>query len=165
MEDERVDIVDEQDNVLGSERRSIAEKKVLRYRASKVYLFHGNNLLIQQRSKDKVLFPLFWGISIAETLHAGESYSDAAARGVEEEVGVKAKELKKMFFYPFTHPKARRNYVVFSCNIGSEVFPNREEVESVEWVKFSEIEKIMGERNFVPNDLPILKKFLEHETD
>jgi isopentenyldiphosphate isomerase len=47
-----------------------------------------DELLVQQRSRLKDLLPLALDCSVSEHLKAGESYRDAAERGLAEELGI-----------------------------------------------------------------------------
>ena len=45
-------------------------------------------ILLQQRSHKKVIYPLLWDVSVAGHIDAGETYIDAALRETEEEIGL-----------------------------------------------------------------------------
>src|SRR5210317_2621226 len=46
-------------------------------------------ILLQQRSHKKSIFPLLWDVSAAGHVDAGESLTNAAIRETEEELGLK----------------------------------------------------------------------------
>ncbi len=70
--------------------RSIVHQRGDWHRAVQVFLFRSNEqLLVQQRAKNKDVCPGLWDLSVAEHLQPGESYLDAAHRGLAEELGVR----------------------------------------------------------------------------
>src|SRR3989344_6227930 len=87
--EEIIDVIDENDNVLGQKPRSEVEKKGLLYRASEILVFVDGKLLIEKRSASKSKRPSHYSV-VAETVKAGETYAEAAVRGVKEETGLDA---------------------------------------------------------------------------
>ena len=84
------DLVDDSGNIIGSEKRSIVHAKGLLHRAVYVWVFNSSrHLLIQQRSPLKSIGPNLWDLSVAEHLTQGETYLQAAIRGLSEELGIK----------------------------------------------------------------------------
>lgn len=84
------DLVDDSGNIIGSEKRAIVHAKGLLHRAVYVWVFNSSrHLLIQQRSPLKSIGPNLWDLSVAEHLTQGETYLQAAIRGLSEELGIK----------------------------------------------------------------------------
>lgn len=91
---EEFDVVDENDNVTGTELRSVVHEKNLLHRAVHILVFNNaGELLLQKRSAWKDREPSKWDSSAAGHLEPGESYTDGAARETEEELGIRC-ELK-----------------------------------------------------------------------
>ena len=89
MPDELFDVIDESDVVIGQEMRSVVHQRGLWHRGVHVFLFtHEGKLLIQQRSKDRIHAPLALDCSVSEHVKAGETYHQAAKRGLQEELGI-----------------------------------------------------------------------------
>jgi len=87
--DENVDIFDEAGCPLGTATRRQAHRRGFWHRAANVFLFRsGGELLIQRRSRTKDVCPGAWDVSVAEHLVPGESFEEAARRGLREELGV-----------------------------------------------------------------------------
>jgi len=89
MLDELLDVVNEEDVVTAREMRAVVHRLGLRHRGVHVFLVTPQDeLLVQQRSRLKDLLPLALDCSVSEHLKAGESYRDAAERGLAEELGI-----------------------------------------------------------------------------
>lgn len=83
------EICDDSGNVLGTELRSIVHKMGLLHKAVYCFVFDTRGrLLIQRRSSKKSIGPNQWDLSVAEHLSPGESFREAAARGLQEELGI-----------------------------------------------------------------------------
>lgn len=82
-------LVNKKDEVIGSEIKEKCHKgKGILHRAFSVYLFNSKGqVLIQQRSKFKKLWPLYWSNSCCSHPRRGESYIKAGERRLKEEFG------------------------------------------------------------------------------
>src|SRR5690606_41586717 len=93
MTEELLDIVDDNDHVIGQESRTIVHQRGLQHRGVHVFLFTDDGkMLIQKRSADRAASPSLLDCSISEHVKAGEDYHDAAIRGMKEELGVEGIE-------------------------------------------------------------------------
>jgi isopentenyl-diphosphate delta-isomerase len=102
--DELLDIVSNEDIVIGQEMRSTVHQRGLQHRGVHVFLFDADGkLLVQKRSADRIQSPSMLDCSVSEHVKAGESYLDAAMRGMKEEMGVDGVEVKPLV-------KFRMNY-------------------------------------------------------
>jgi isopentenyldiphosphate isomerase len=89
MAEELLDIVDDNDIVLGREPRSTVHKVGLQHRGVHVFLFTTDGkMLVQKRSADRASSPSMLDCSVSEHVKAGESYREAAIRGMKEELGL-----------------------------------------------------------------------------
>ncbi len=92
-----IDVVDKDDNVIGTmtDAEAIAGKG--RFRMVHVMLVTDDDtMLVQWRKADKTLSPRMFTASAAGKVMAGESYEDAAARELKEELGATRVKLKHM---------------------------------------------------------------------
>lgn len=135
MTEELLDIVDDNDHVIGQESRTIVHQRGLQHRGVHVFLFTDDGkMLIQKRSADRAASPSLLDCSISEHVKAGESYHDGAVRGIKEELGVEGIEIERL-------TKFRMNYGVNDNEI-SELYQG---VVNPELVQFDpvEIESVM----------------------
>ena len=97
MPDELLDVVSDDDIVTGKELRSIVHQNGLQHRGVHVFLVTPNSrLLVQRRGKHKDVFPLALDCSVSEHVKAGEEYHQAAARGLQEELGISQVQIKEL---------------------------------------------------------------------
>jgi isopentenyldiphosphate isomerase len=84
-------------DVLDSEGRPLGQR-ILKSEAHKEGLFHPTvhiwfytdklEILLQRRAATKKTFPMYWDVSVAGHVAAGEGIMEAAVREVEEEIGI-----------------------------------------------------------------------------
>jgi len=106
MADELLDIVNDEDQITRQEMRSIVHQLGLQHRGAHVFLFTPDGkMLVQKRSADRSASPSALDCSVSEHVKAGESYLEAAVRGMKEEMGVDGIYIKPLV-------KFRMNYGV-----------------------------------------------------
>ena len=102
FDDESLVLVDADDQIIGHAAKAQAhDGHGLLHRAFSVFLFddHGQ-VLLQQRSAQKRLWPLYWSNTCCSHPRGGEGMADAGHRRLREELGVRA-QIK--FVYKFTY--------------------------------------------------------------
>ncbi|KAI8470173.1 MAG: NUDIX hydrolase domain-like protein [Monoraphidium minutum] len=91
-EDEVFEIVDDSCAVIGRELRGEVHRRGLLHRAVYVWVFDAaGRLLLQRRAWEKKIGPGQWDLSAAEHLAVGETFHQAAERGLREELGIDAR--------------------------------------------------------------------------
>jgi isopentenyl-diphosphate delta-isomerase len=102
FDDEKLILVDSDDNVLGYETKDACHRgDGLLHRAFSIFIFNSKNeLLLQQRSKDKRLWGLYWSNTCCSHPRKGETYEQATVRRLQEELGLKA-PLKFLFKFQY----------------------------------------------------------------
>jgi len=79
---------------LGIRRRADVHRSGAWHRAANVLLFDADGrLYVQRRASGKDLWPGAWDVSVGEHLQPGESFLDAAHRGLVEQPGISGVEL------------------------------------------------------------------------
>jgi len=102
FDDEKLILVDKDDNVLGYKNKNEAhEGNGILHRAFSIFIFNENDqLLLQKRSVQKLLWPLFWSNSCCSHPRQGEDYEKAIHRRLKEELGIDT-ELKYFFKFQY----------------------------------------------------------------
>jgi isopentenyldiphosphate isomerase len=89
---ERIQIVDENDQVVGATTRQEAWEKGLYYRLVQIVLRDENgNFLLQKRSMQKSFCPGRWTNAASGHVDEGETYETSAPRELAEEIGIETK--------------------------------------------------------------------------
>lgn len=87
--DEVLEIIDEDNRVIGSATRGECYKKGYLHRAVNLFIFNSKGeVFLHKRSEKKLKYPLFWDMSCSEHVKPSESFLDAAKRGIKEELGI-----------------------------------------------------------------------------
>jgi len=86
---EELILVDEQDREIGSERKSVChEGSGILHRAFSIFVFNrAGELLLQQRSASKPLWPMYWSNTCCSHPRVGETMEFAVSRRLEQELG------------------------------------------------------------------------------
>ncbi len=141
----KIAIVNENDEIIGSEDRQVAYQKGLTHRLIRIFLVNDKNqVLMQFRSKDEDTFPETWDQSAGGHVDEGEDYETAAYRELQEELGVKDVELEQIdkFFTDgqYGHKIIKRFNTVFKAKYNKDDFVlQTEEIEIVKWWDIDEL--------------------------
>jgi isopentenyl-diphosphate delta-isomerase len=138
-------LVDEQDNEIGSCAKvdaHLGEGKL--HRAFSVFLFNpAGELLIQQRSSQKMLWGGYWANSCCSHPRLGESTNEAANRRIREELGV---ESELTYLYKFVYHaefgeigSEHENCYVYAGRFNGEVHADPEEIQEWRFVTPAEL--------------------------
>jgi isopentenyl-diphosphate delta-isomerase len=94
---EILDVVNDDDIVIGRETRALIHQTGLQHRGVHVFLFTAEGrMLTQKRSADRAACPSALDCSVSEHVKAGESYLEAAKRGIKEELGLEGIEIEPL---------------------------------------------------------------------
>jgi isopentenyldiphosphate isomerase len=161
--DELIDIVDENDRVVGQATRSEAYARRLRHRCVFVLARDpAGRIFVHRRTARKLVFPLLYDMFVGGVVGAGESYDAAAHREAEEELGVSGlpapTPLLKFLYETPEHTWWSAIYEV-RCDL-----PVRPQPEEVAWHAFL-TERELGSRlaawTWVPDGLEAYRRLAE----
>lgn len=152
LSEELVDLVNENDQVIG--RRTVKDclREVLLHRAVVIFLRDtAGRVYLQKRSNSKRWYPGYWAASCAGHVSAGESYLQAARREVREELGLEA---ELILLGKFLAPKWKYgNEVEWEIDAvleekvseGVRIIHN-DEVADGKWIDYSELQKMVEKK-------------------
>ncbi|MGI5407157.1 NUDIX domain-containing protein [Streptomyces chartreusis] len=154
--DEILDIVDEQDRVIGRSPRGEAYAKGLRHRCVFIEARDAEGrLFVHRRTPTKLVFPSRYDMFVGGVVGAGESYDEAALREAEEELGVNGLPRPTLLFKFLYDNGAGQNWWSAVYEVRCEL-PVNPQVEEVAWYDFlpeAEVERRLTEWPWVPDGL------------
>ena len=134
----KIQIVNEQDQVIGVKERSELDYSKDIYRVSALWLVNSaGKALLAKRASNKDKDPGLWGPAVAGTVDEGETYEDNIYKEAQEEIGLTG--------VPFTSGKKMRfsgdprhyfcQWYFVTVDLGADEFTLQEsEVDEVAWV-------------------------------
>lgn len=98
-QDELIDLVDENDRVVGQEKRSvIIQRRLSNYRVINAFLINSDRKLwIPRRTPYKAAFPYGLDVSVGGYVKSGESYEIALSRELKEELNLELERVSYRF--------------------------------------------------------------------
>lgn len=134
-----IQIVDEEDKVIGALSMDEAKEKGKIHRIVRVMVQNSKGQLLLQKRSSLIPYPGMWDSSAAGHVDEGETYESAALRELSEEVGIKNVQLKivKTYYYnenDFKNRDIRQFNRVFEVKFDNT--PNdlsKDEVTEVKW--------------------------------
>ncbi len=148
-EAEELILVDGDDREIGTLSKALChDGDGVLHRAFSLFLFNDDGeLLMQQRSADKRLWPGYWSNSCCSHPRRGETLDVATRRRLDDELNVEA-ELEHIYRFRYSvsfGAAGSENELchVYLGRIGSEPCPNDSEIASVRFVSASALEAEM----------------------
>jgi len=143
----KVVLVDKKDRPLGTVEKVKAHKSRNNlHKAFSIFIFNREGeLLLQQRSSKKLLWPLYWSNTCCGHPNLRESYKDAAKRRLQEEFGFSC-DLSEIGVFQYQAKYKDIGYeneicVVFAGNYNHVPRPEKNEIDDYKWLKFSLVKK------------------------
>ncbi len=167
--DEFIDILDPNGNPTGeTELKSTAHGEGLFHATVHIWFYTmEGNLLLQQRGKDKDTYPLFWDVSVAGHVGAGETIEKAAQREIGEEIGleINMEKLEKIGIFKseqkhHDHLVDREFHHTFLCELKLPLTKLRKQDSEVEDLALIEL---LDFENEINNDKSV-RKYVPHNT-
>lgn len=159
---EYLDIINEDDEVIGRASRKEIWRRLLPHRNVHVMVFNDRGeVALQLRSKNLPYCPGHWCASAAGHVRSGLSYEEAARQELLEELGIQPPlTLISKQFYAVPERNLKRYFALFEGRWSGPFKPNPEEVEKVEFFPLAEIAAMIkrGEK-FLPDFLYVFKKY------
>jgi isopentenyldiphosphate isomerase len=167
MTDEWLDIVDEQDHIVGQAPRGEAPAKRLRHRCAFIRVLdeHGR-LFVHRRAPTKLVFPSYYDMFVGGVVAAGESYDEAARREAAEELGVDdLPEPAFLFKFLYESPEHTWWSAVYDLRYGGPVRPQAEEIVWHRFLGEQELARRLEEWPFVPDGLAAYRRLRGEAVD
>ncbi|MFJ8635352.1 NUDIX hydrolase [Streptomyces sp. NPDC093568] len=163
--DEILDIVDEQDRVVGQSPRGEAYARGLRHRCVFIEARDARGrLFVHRRTSTKLVFPSRYDMFVGGVVGAGESYDDAALREAEEELGVSGLPRPTYLFKFLYDDGAGQTWwsAVYEVRCELPVSPQVEEVAWHDFLLETEVERLLPQWEWVPDGLAAYERLRAH---
>ncbi|MEZ4854231.1 isopentenyl-diphosphate Delta-isomerase [Flavobacterium sp.] len=148
MKEEKVILVDINDEPLGLMEKLAAHEQGLLHRAFSVFIFNdANELMLQQRAAGKYHSPLLWTNTCCSHQRAGETNIQAGKRRLQEEMGFET-DLTELFHFIYKAPfdNGLTEHELDHVMIGkynSSPKINTDEVENWKWISIDALKEDM----------------------
>jgi isopentenyldiphosphate isomerase len=163
--DELVERVDDQDRVLGvvvSRRQAVRESWLHRV-AVAVCRDERGRILVHRRSEQLSRFPGLHEVVVGGAVGVGESYEQAAARELAEELGVRV--LPRLLFTFLNRRGLSPHWLgVHEASMPATVAPDPDEVAWHGWLTEPELRSALSEWHFTPDSHEAFSRYLAFRT-
>jgi len=137
--DEILDIVNEEDIVIGQKQRSeIYQQGAVNFRVVNAFLINSRGeIWIPRRSSHKKIFPLCLDVSMGGHVETGETYEDAFQRELKEELNLELKDVNYQLMGYLTPYKHHVSAFMKVYEIPTDITPdyNRDDFIDSYWLK------------------------------
>ncbi|MCX4821994.1 NUDIX domain-containing protein [Streptomyces sp. NBC_01142] len=161
--DEILDVVDENDEVIGQSPRGEAYARGLRHRCVFVLARDAEGrIFVHRRTPAKLVFPSLYDMFVGGVVGMGESYDGAALREAEEELGVRGLP-RPVPLFKFLYDNGSQTWWSAVYEVRCEL-PVKPQVEEVAWHDFlrpAELERRLTEWEWVPDGLAAWQRLRE----
>jgi isopentenyldiphosphate isomerase len=158
---EQVAWVDEEDRLLGALPRAELRESGRIGRGTFVLLFNGaGELCVHRRTLSKALYPGFWDVAAGGMVGPHESYAEAAARELHEELGIGGVPLHEHGRFFFDEPGNRLWGAVFSAVSDEPLALQPEEVLEACFMPVQSVLTHCQHEAYCPDSLEALRLFL-----
>jgi isopentenyldiphosphate isomerase len=159
MVEEILDLVDENDNVIGKITKPEMLKNKLLHRGTAIFVFNSKGeIYVHKRVKNKKIYPGYYDISFGGSVKSGETYEKGAKRELFEESGIKNVELKFLFKDRFTNNVDDVFVYVYKCIFDGKLKLQKKEIEFGKFMTINEMEDLMKRETFCPDSLFFYEK-------
>ncbi len=148
MTEEQVILVNENDEPIGLMPKLEAHEKAILHRAFSVFILNDKNeIMLQQRARQKYHSPLLWTNTCCSHQRDGETNIQAGNRRLFEEMGFRT-ELKELFHFIYKAPfdngltEHELDHVMIGYYNENPTI-NPEEVEDWKWMKIEAVKEDM----------------------
>lgn len=148
MTEEIFDVVNERDEVVGQQPRSVVHRLGLMHRSVHVLVFNAAGLVfLQKRSLKKDRQPGVWDSSASGHVDSGEDYDACAMRELREEIGLQLNAAPKRLFKLAACAETDQEHVwVYRCQAEGPFRLDPDEIERGGWFAPEEVTRWMERR-------------------
>jgi len=155
---EKLDIVDEDDEVVNVKTRKEAHDKGLRHRSVMFFVFNPDGkLLMTQRSEDKRFYPAHWSVVLGGHVTSGLSYDEALEKEMEEEIGLVG-DYEVIGSFTKEIEEEKENVKLYKVKVDpEEIELSPIEFEKARFISPEEVEEELKDKDIVPETEQVLE--------
>jgi 8-oxo-dGTP pyrophosphatase MutT (NUDIX family) len=162
---ELVEHVDEHDRVLGVVERDEAVRQNRPHRiAATICRDREGRILVLRRAGTLSRFPGYYDVMVGGAVDVGESYEEAAARELAEELGVRA-PVRFLFKFLCQDGISPIWLGAHEALVSELLSPDPGEIDWHGWLTVAELREVVDEWCFVPAGQKALRRYLESESE
>jgi 8-oxo-dGTP pyrophosphatase MutT (NUDIX family) len=158
--DELVEIVDDEDRVVATTTRARMRAENLVHRSVFILCKRSDGCIyVHRRTQTKDVFPAMHDMFVGGVVTAGESYAQAAAREVAEELGVRGVPLTRLFHHRYEGEHSRAHIEVFEVLWDGPIVHQASEID---WGAFMSVEELRNPHAglcFVPDGREVFDRY------
>jgi len=156
--DEVVDVVDDDDRVVGQATRREVYARRLRHRVVAVIARRTTGeVFVHRRPADKQIFPSRYDMFLGGAVGAGEDYDTAAGRELEEELGVRAAP-RQVLRFRYDGDQAPSWMAVYEVTWDGPVAPDPREVVWGDFLPAEDLDRLLATEEFCPDSLEAYRR-------
>jgi isopentenyldiphosphate isomerase len=160
MDDEIVDVVDDDDRVVGQVSRSEMRSRGLLHRvASTIVLRSDGRVLVHRRTETKDVFPGAFDCFVGGVVASGETYEQARDRELAEEMGIAGVTPVELFRHRYESEDDRSISAVSWATWDGPVVPQPEEIAWFAWEPVEDVARRVEEPTFVPDGREVFRRW------
>lgn len=166
VSEELVDVVDENDRVIGRATRAQMRRDHLLHRVVAILCRNRDGkIYLHRRTATKDLFPSLYDMFVAGTVEAGERYEDAAIRELEEELGITGVELEPLFHHRYEGDRTRSHTRVYRVEWDGPIVHQPSEIAWGEFRSPADIVANLEQFEYVPDGAELFTRYLAEYPD
>lgn len=159
-EEEQVDIIDEDDNVIGiTTRADMRARKLLHRGVAILCRDPEGNVYLHRRTDTKDVFPGLYDCFVGGMVAAGEDYLTAALREIAEELGIEGPIPEHLFKHHYLGEDNPHILELFEVAYDGPIVHQASEVAWGSFIPPAELDKIIDDWDFVPDGRELWKRY------
>jgi len=159
--EEIVDLVDEDDRVVGHAPRREVRTANLLHREVAALVRNGQGLIyVHRRTDTKDVFPGLYDLFVAGVVASGESYEAAIRRELAEELGIAGVQPALLFKQRYRDRAVNWWACIYEVAWEGPVRPQAEEIAWGGFVSEAALAAMMEERPFVPDGRVVFQRYV-----
>ena len=157
--DELLDVVDENDNVIGQEIKKDVLGKLLLHRGVVIFIFNSKGeIFVHKRTADKIIYPSMFDMTCGGSVQSRETFDKAAARETTEESGIKSPELQFLFDDRYKSELDNVLAKIYKVVYDGEIKIQKSEIVEGYFISITKLKELMEKEKFCPDSLQYFKK-------